>query len=48
MFIVVKFYKYSSPSVAEVFEDEKLANGYAEIMNKKEHTDAYRVFKPCN
>ncbi len=48
MFIVVKFYKYSSPSVAEVFEDEKLALGYAEIMNQKEHTDAYQVFKPCN
>lgn len=46
MFIVVKFYKYSSPSVAEVFEDEKLALGYAEIMNQKEHTDAYQVFKP--
>ena len=47
MYLVVKLYKYASPTVSEVFDDEVLAKGYADIMNKKEKNFAYQVFKLC-
>lgn len=47
MYLVVKLYTYASPIVKEVFDDEDLAKGYADIMNKKEKNFAYQVFKLC-